>query len=220
MGYKNNRNKIRKMKKNLLIAALFLAFTIAAKAQIGFGFVGGNDIYQRYTNPEDGSESRSAGNAILNLHFGPKIWVGGQTFSVSVETYANWGSTALSLKDYKGMGAAAFPLMAKLNFGGNSGFNSELTSGWSIGGGYQISKTELYGLNEFSAQEGFVRDFYPVMIGEISYGYGISGFVTEVFARYGWNTETHATTLNVGVSYNLNIIGLKKLVRKLEKFDN
>lgn len=208
------------MKKQLLILSFALFTFTNIFGQIGLGFVGGNDIYQRYTNPDEGFEGRSAGNTILNLHFGPKIWIGGEVFSVSLETYVNWGSTAFSVSDYKGLGAAAFPLLAKLNFNGNSGFNSELTSGWSIGGGYQMAKTELYGLNAFASDEGIQRDFFPVMVAEISYGYGISGFVTELFARYGWNQETKATTLNIGVSYNVNAIGLLKTKRKVDRFDD
>ena len=207
------------MKKRLLFIALIVSMGIGLQAQIGFGIVAGNDIYQRYTNPDDDIASRSAGNAILNLHFGPKFWVGGENFSVSVESYLNWGSTAFSLEDYKGMGSLAFPIIAKLNFGGNSAFNSELRQGWSIGGGYQIAKTEVYGLNNPAEGEGVVREYYPVIVGELSYGYGISGFVTELFGRYGYNMETSARTLNIGVSYNINTPALFKLKRKMENFD-
>ncbi|GLR18366.1 hypothetical protein [Portibacter lacus] len=204
------------MKKYLLLLCILLSVVIQSNAQFGFGIVAGNDIYQRYTNPDGGS----SGNAILNLQFGPKLWVGGESFSVSVETYANWGATSLSVVDYKGMGSIAFPLMAKLNFKGNSGFNSELTSGWSIGGGYQIARTELYGVNLSAIEQDVIRDLYPVMVGELSYGYGIGGFYVELFGRYGWDTQSKASTLNFGLSYNVNFVGFKKLKRKLERFDN
>lgn len=207
------------MKKQLLIGALALFLSFNLSSQVGFGVVMGNDLYQRYTNPEDDFGARSAGNAILNLHFGPKFWVGGQNFSVSVESYINWGATAFSLQDYKGMGALAIPVIGKLNFAGNSAFNSEITSGWSIGGGYQLAKTELYGLNSPAANEGIVREYYPVIVGEISHGYGFSGFVAEVYLRYGVNTETMAKTLNIGISYNFNTFALRKTIRKLENFD-
>lgn len=203
---------------SLLIAFLY---SLPLSAQIGFGFVGGNDIYQRYTNPDDDSgKARSAGNAILNLTFGPKIWMGSENFSVSIESHVNWGSTSLSIKDYKGMGALAFPVLAKLNFRGNSGFNSELTSGFSIGGGVQWAKTEVYGLNGPSENMGVQRSYFPVAVAEVSYGYGISGFLIELFTRYGYNTETRAQTLNVGIAYNFNFIGFTKLKRKFEALDN
>ena len=208
------------MRKILLLTILSILSFTAINAQIGLGLVVGNDIYQRYTNPEDESGTRSAGNAILNLHLGPKVWIGGQNFSISVESHANWGSTALSLSDYKGMGSVAFPFIAKLNFGSNSGFNSEMAQGWSIGGGYQFAKTELYGLQSTARSEGLTREIFPVYIGEIAYGYGFGGAVIELFGRYGWNPDTYAQTLNIGVSYNLNFVGLIKLARKMERFGN
>ena len=42
---------------------------------------------------------------------------------------------ALDINEYKGLGAVAFPVMAKLNFGALSGFSSKLTGGY-LGGGY------------------------------------------------------------------------------------
>ncbi len=209
------------MKKIFLPLLLVFAFFNLSKAQFGIGVVGGNDIYQRYTNPTDETgESRSAGNAILNLTLGPKVWVGGENFSISVESHINWGSTAFSVQDFKGMGAMAFPILAKLNFNGNSGFNSELTTGFSVGGGVQYAKTELYGLNAPYIDRGVTRTFYPVAVGEISYGYGIAGFVIELFGRYGYNTNTKAQTLNVGIAYNFNLGGLLKLKRKVKALED
>jgi hypothetical protein len=204
------------MKKQLLSLVILVFLASQTYAQFGIGFVVGNDIYNRYQNPDAGS----SGNAILNLHAGPKIWVGGDRFSVSVESHINWGATSFSLGDYKGMGSVAYPLLAKLNFNGNSGFSSELNSGWSIGGGYQFARTELYGVNADAAEQGIVRELYPVMIGELAYGYGIGGFYAELFGRFGWDPDSNATTLNVGLSYNINLIGFRKLKRKLDRFDD
>lgn len=205
------------MKKFLLLFSLTI-FAIQAHSQIGMGIVFGNDIYQRYTNPDEGVSSRSSGNAILNAHIGPKVWIGGENFSLSLETYANWGSTSLSLSDYKGMGAFAFPCIAKLNFNGNSGFNSELMQGWSIGGGYQVAKTEIYGISYAAAENGVNRQYFPVYVAELSYGYGIGGVVIELFGRYGFNPDNEASTFNFGLSYNFNANGIFKLVRKFERF--
>ncbi len=58
------------------------------------------------------------------------------------------------------------------------------------------------------------------MVGELSYGYGIGGFYAELFGRFGWDPDTKATTLNVGLSYNINVIGFRKLKRKLDRFDD
>ncbi len=204
-----------KMKKLILSVLVCFAFSFV-KAQVGLGMVVGNDLYQRYTNPQGGS----AGNAVLNLQVGPKLWVGGDNFSVSVESYVNWGATSLSLREFRGMGSVAIPLMAKLNFNGNSGFSSELTSGWSIGGGYQMSRTEWYGVNNTGVQEGISREIFPVFVGELTYGYGIGGFYVEAFGRYGWDTQSRASTFNLGLSYNINVLGFRKLRKKLERFDD
>jgi len=204
------------MKKPLLSLLIIAFLSTQVFAQIGIGLVGGNDIYHRYQNPDGGS----AGNTILNLHLGPKIWVGGDNFSVSVESYVNWGSTSLSLIDYKGMGDVAIPLLAKLNFNGNSGFSSELRSGWSIGGGMQMSRTEWYGVNVGAEDEDVIRELYPTFVGEISRGYGIGGFYAELFGRFGWDPNSNASTLNIGLSYNINVVGFKKLKNKLDRFDN
>ena len=204
------------MKRTILPLILTLILSASLYSQVGLGFVVGNDLYQRYTNPDGGS----AGNAILNLHAGPKVWIGGESFSVSLEAHVNWGSTSLSLGDYKGMGSVSLPVIGKLNFNANSGFNSALTSGWSIGGGYQMARTEWYGVSISSAEEGVVRELYPVVIGEVSYGYGISGFVAETYLRYGWDTQSRASTLNIGITYNINLRGFTKLKRKLDRFDD
>jgi hypothetical protein len=204
------------MKKLLLSLAILIFLASQTFAQVGLGFVFGNDIYNRFQNPDGGS----SGNAILNLHVGPKIWVGGERFSVSVESHVNWGATSLSLGDYKGMGSVAYPVLAKLNFNGSSGFSSEVTTGWSVGGGYQFARTELYGVSADAAEQGIIREVFPVMVGEISYGYGIGGFYAELFGRYGWDPDSKASTLNIGLSYNINIIGFKRLKRKLDRFDD
>ena len=44
--------------------------------------------------------------------------------------------------------------MAKLNFNGLSGLDREGRLGFSVGGGIQYSKTELYGLDDSYASQG------------------------------------------------------------------
>lgn len=66
--------------------------------------------------------------------------------SIGVQASANLAPLALDINEYKGLGAVAFPVMAKLNFGALSGFSSKLTGGY-LGGGLQWSRTELFGLN-------------------------------------------------------------------------
>ena len=201
----------------LIICVVSLFFFLAPNqgySQFGIGLTGGVDLYNRYVNPEDSVASPSNGSAILNLALGPKIWVGGKSFSVSVESAANWGMLGLSLKDYKGLGSLSIPVMAKLNFGGLSGLNKDMGFGFSIGGGIQYSRTELYGLtNEFS-DLGVTRDYFKTYNIQAGYGVGISGFTAHAFARYGFNPDIDgASNLHIGIQADFNLIQLKKIRR-------
>ena len=115
-----------------LIVALLALFTNTLRAQVGYGFTLTNDLYHRYANPADGIASRSAGSAILNLGAGPKIWLGGQNMSLSLEAQACIGFLGLAVKDYKGLGTVSYPIMAKLNFNGLSGLYREGRLGFSV----------------------------------------------------------------------------------------
>lgn len=191
---------------------LFLATT--GYAQVGFGVTASTDLYQRYVNPivfDANNESRAAGNAILNLGIGPKLWFGGEDFSVSLEGQVVWGITTFSLDEYKGMGSASFPFMAKLNFGGLSGLNKEGKMGWSIGGGLAWTKTEAYGLSDDARADLHVRDYFPTFMTQIGYGFGISGFSTHGFVRYGFDSDNEASTLNIGLQFDFNVPMLNKI---------
>lgn len=183
----------------------------AATAQFGIGGVITNDIYQRYQNPSDDISYEGAGSLLLNLGVGPKIWVGGPDFSVSVETQANLGFFGLGLKDYKGLGMVSFPVMAKLNFAGLSALDREGRFGLSIGGGLQWNRTELYYLSDKAEEEGVTRDYFKTYVGEVSYGFGISGFAAQAYLRVGVNPDIEANTLNFGLKYDFNIPKLRKI---------
>ena len=60
-------------------------------------------------------------------------------------------------------------MMARLNFGGLSGFipNSEKKSGFSIGGGIQYTRAPLLAVPR--RYEGAIS-FYPMYIGELGFG--------------------------------------------------
>lgn len=192
-----------------------------AQAQIGIGIATNSDFYLRYVNPENPADSgalRSSGNALLNGGLGPKIWVGGKRFSLSVEAQAVFSATALNVSEYKGLGAVAFPMMARLNFNGLSGLSSNnFSGGLSIGGGIQYNRTELYGVsNRFPDVE---RKLFPTYVTEVQLGGGGRGVTFYLYGRYGigfdpdWN-DTGARSLNIGMGTSFNITQMKRTMKK------
>ena len=170
-----------------VVALFFLCSLNQMYAQIGLGVVTGIDLYQYYDQGElSQAESTSSGSAIGNIILGPKVWIGGPNFSVSLEAPLNWGMFAFDLSEFKGLGALSFPIGAKINFGAASGWNEDRFTGWSFGGGIQYTNTEIYGTNEdFEGliEEGYVRTYY----GEIANHFGLSGFDSYMFVTDGTN---------------------------------
>ena len=122
-------------------------YTSIGHSQVGFGITTGIDFFQMYDkgDPDDLFKSSTSGSAIVNLILGPKMWIGGPKFSLSLEAPFNWGPLHFDLNEWKGIGAIAFPLGAKLNFGAPSGFSNSNLFGFSIGGGIQYMNTENFG---------------------------------------------------------------------------
>jgi hypothetical protein len=179
---------------------------LSGYGQFGYGITMNNDIYHRYTNPLDSTgASRSAGSALLNLSVGPKIWIGGPKFSISAEAQAGIGFLGLALKDYKGLGTASFPILVKLNFKGLSSFEKEGMTGFSIGGGIQYSKTELYGLSDKFESKGVERKLFKTYVVQAGYGFGLSGFAVSGFLKYGWNADTKANLATLGIQWDFNL---------------
>ena len=204
------------MKKNLAGIILTVAFlctmVIPSQSQVGIGATLTNDLYNRYANPSDGIAHNGNGSVILNLGVGPKIWFGGESFSLSLESQAVIGFFGLSLPDSKGLGNLAFPFMAKLNFAGVSGLNKEGRMGLSIGGGLQYNRTELYYLAGDYKDRGVERSYFKTYVIQAGYGFGISGFAAQFFMRYGFNPDLDgANSLNVGLQYDFNVTKLKKI---------
>ncbi len=201
------------MKDNMkclsVIVFTFLFSTL--NAQFGIGFILGHDLYQKYENVEDGIANPSSGSAVLNLAAGPKIWVGGKKFSFSVESQANWGVFALSLEDRKGLGALSIPIVGRLNFAGLSCLDREGKVGFSLGGGIQYNRTELYGLTEEFIEKGVTRDYFPTYVIQATGGFGVSGFGMQLLVRYGFNPDNDASSLNIGIQYDMNRIMMKKI---------
>ncbi|NNF33485.1 MAG: hypothetical protein HKN68_05220 [Saprospiraceae bacterium] len=198
------------MRTTITILAAFFIFT-QAQAQFGYGITANTEIYQRYNNPEDGLAGTSAGSFLFNLGVGPKIWMGGNNLSLSLETTANWGIFGLDVNDYKGLGMVSFPMLAHLNFGGLSGLDKEGKFGFTVGGGIQYNKTELYYLNGGDKEIGVTRDFFKTYVGEIGYGFGMSGFTLHAYVRYGYNPDNSANSFNFGIRYDFNLPKLKQI---------
>jgi len=199
------------MKKSILIYLFVIIFSGLSYGQFGYGFTLNHDLYQRYVNPDERSGYLSSGSAILNLSAGPKIWLGGKTFSVSLEGTANIGFLAFSLNENKGFGAVSYPLIASINFKGLSALSREGKLGLRIGGGVQFSRTELYGIKDEYVDLGVTRELFRTYVAQLGYGFGISGFTIHGIARYGWNPDIDANTLNIGFQYDFNLPMLKKI---------
>ncbi len=205
---------IESVKILIIVCSLIFGGGYSVTAQFGIGGTLSFDIYNVHSNPTINSGSRSSGNgsAFLNLGLGPKIWYGSDRFSVSAETQANLGLFGLSIKDYKGLGSISFPIIAKLNFGGMSALNKEGEMGYSIGGGIQYTKTELYGLNDDATADGITRPYYRTYIVQAGLGFGMSGFTGAGFIRYGFNPGLDgAHNFHIGIQTDFNFLKLKKI---------
>lgn len=178
---------------------VFLIVPISLGAQFEFGYTSGFDLYQRYKNPVDEIAYPAAGNALLSLNAGPKIWLGTPKFSLSLEAQANLGLLTLAVKDFKGLGSISFPLLAKLNFNALSGMTEDFGAGWAIGGGVQYSKTELYYLSGKFKDLGVVRKLFPTYIAEINFGGGGFANIGYLYLRYGYNFDSKAAVLHFGM---------------------
>lgn len=201
------------MRQKIIGIFVFLTFVSTLKSQFGYGFTVSNDLYHRYVNPKVENEvaGRSAGSAILNLGVGPKIWIGNKNISFSAETQAIIGFLGLSSGDYKGLGTVAFPVIGKLNFKGLSSFDKEGKMGFSIGGGLQWNKTELFGLSDEFQSKGLKRNLFKTYIVQAGYGFGLSGFTAHGFVRYGFNNEFKSSALSIGLQFDFNYPMLRKI---------
>lgn len=201
------------MKLKIIVIVILTISQLKSFGQFGYGFTASNDLYHRYVNPKvDGDNtSRSSGSALLNLGVGPKIWIGGPKISFSAEAQAVFGFLGVSSSESKGLGTVAFPIMGKLNFKGLSTFDREGKMGFSIGSGVQYNKTEFYGVTDEFKSKGLKRDYFLTYVVQAGYGFGLSGFTAHGIVRYGFNPDSKANTLNIGLQYDFNRPMLKKI---------
>ena len=194
----------------ILSAFILFVFVTTLSAQIGYGLTAKTELYSRYKNPPDDIASPSAGSALLNIGIGPKLWFGGDGFAISPEAAVVFSPFALSTGDFKGLGAVSFPIIVKAQFAGLSNFNRDGKFGFSIGGGIQYTRTELFGLDGDLTEQGVERSYYKTYIIEGDFGFGLSGFNLHGLVRYGFNTDLDANTISIGIGYDFNIPRLKE----------
>ncbi|MBK9149946.1 MAG: hypothetical protein IPM26_02755 [Saprospiraceae bacterium] len=197
--------------KQLLIVCLMIGLPLLGNTQVGYGFTVTNDLYQRLKNPADGIASPSAGSVLLNIGAGPKLWFGGHKASFSVESQAVIAPLGFSVGDYKGLGMVSFPILAKINFKGLSSFDREGKLGFSIGGGIQYSRTELFGVTDKYAARGVSRSYFSTYVIQAGYGFGISGFAIQGFLRLGYNPDDKSHAGHFGIQYDFNMPMLRKI---------
>jgi len=199
--------------KNYLVLVFVFFIALNSDAQLGFGTVKGIDLYQKYNNPVDNIAHNGSGNTLLNFIWGPRVWLGGKSFSVSVEGQINLGISSLAIKDYKGLGAVSFPALFKLNYKGLSGFFPGFADGVSLGVGMQWFKTELFYLSDKYKKLGVNRKFNKTYILQIDYGYGSFGSSGALYLRYGRNFDTKASIFNLGLIFSINNSYIKKHIK-------
>ena len=129
---------------------------------------------------------------------------------MSLEAQAGIGFFGYDTKNNKGLGLANFPILAQVHFKGVSSFNTELKPGFSFGAGMQYNRTELFGVKEKFAAILPERSFFPTYIVQVGGGYGISGFALSGYVRYGFHTETKASSLNIGLQLDMNYFTYRK----------
>ena len=104
------------MKRTILTFFILSLLVVEATAQnFGYGGTLRTELYSHYSNPRDGIASRSAGSALVNIGLGPKIWVGGPDFAFSPEVSMVFSPFALSIADFKGLGAVSFPILSLIH---------------------------------------------------------------------------------------------------------
>lgn len=196
----------------ILFVGLLALVTTEAMTQVSYGLSLRTELYSRYRNPDPTSADQSpyAGSALLNLGIGPKMWIGGDLFTIAPEATVVISPFALSTKDYKGLGALSFPLMVKLEFLGLSNFNEIEDFGFGIGAGVQYTRTELFGTSQDFRDAGGSRGYYRTYIVQADFGFGASGFDIHGYIRYGYDTPTKANLWTVGVGYDFNLPRLIK----------
>lgn len=182
---------------------------------IHFGTNVGLDLYQLHRTPPANAidlPSYTTGSALVNVQFGPKMWLGNGKMTFSLEALASYAPFAYDTDQYRGLGTLSFPLLASFNFNGLSSTSDLFERGFSFGGGVQFTNASLYFFSEEygQIQKDFRPQYYPVFIGQVSYGGGGPGVSFYLYARYGYGPN-HAATFSVGICRDINSTKVKSL---------
>ena len=197
------------MKRKLLFFVISFLIYLPIQGQLSHKIIIGFDFYQKYRNPEYAKvndESRSSGNVIFAVPIGLSLAMGKDNFSFSTEASINIAPLALDIGKFKGLGAVSFPLLAKFNFGALSGFSENRLLGYSLGGGVQFNRTELFGLTK--KYDYLERKFFPTYVGELGVGGGVSGLNVILYFRVGTSSQS-AFSFNSGLTFNVDLFKSK-----------
>ena len=201
-----SRKKFEKyliMKKVFLILVAAISFTTMSYAQFGIGRYASWGSYKWDKNPTTNSPEfkGSSGTALVNLSMGPNLCFGTEDFRLIVNGYAQFAPFSLSLTQMKGLGTASFGSMSKVSI------TPYGLSGFSIGVGWQTTKTDLYARPD--ACKDMQRDWYSVLYGYLAFSIWeeveyIDGFTnkvrqTDFFVKYG-RGKNSAIMFEIGVS--------------------
>lgn len=197
------KNRLKHAFSCLLIGIFLITIVPELQAQLGLGRVTGLDFYQRHRIPNyNGHHGHSTGSAMANIVLGPKVWVGGRLFSVSVEGAVSYAPFAFDVGDSKGLGALSFPISVDLNYGGLSGFSVQSKYGFSLGAGVSFHRTELYFVKD-EYTETREEGFYRVYFGQAAVGVGSGGSDLRLYARYGKGVRS-SSFFSIGILSSVN----------------
>jgi hypothetical protein len=203
------------------ITSLLLCSSLFVNAQFGAGFGAEINAYSRYVNPKMPNDSleRSAGQLGGFLPaFGPKVWLGNDKFALTLEGKINLKLYTVNIKfrEYQGLGSISFPVMAKLNFRGKHLEKLGEYLHFYAGGGIQWTKTELYLRPE--EYKDIDRPYFTTYVAELGFGIGPVGVNKCVFVRFGVGDKS-TSTFNIGLSFNTDLIFLKKEMKEEPESD-
>ncbi len=204
------------MKRVIKINCIFLLLALALSVsygQVGVGVTYGFDFYQYQANPkaEDVNLKRGLGSALLNFNIGPKLYFGGNQFSVTVEGQLGIAPFAFDLDEYKGLGAFYFPILAAINFKGLSGFYEKSSWGFGFAGGTEFVRTDLYFLDDDF--KDLTRSMFNTYFGQVNVGLGSKASSIFLYARYGVGAD-EARNFHIGIMLDQNLTQMKKLKKR------
>ena len=187
--------------RSFLIAVIFLTSSMQAHSQLGVGMAFGNELYQSFTNELAGMENNPT-SVLLSPHFGPKLFIGSQSLSVSLHAGVGISTFAFDWKEYKGMGVVYSPLLVSLNYGGMSGFTEEQSSwGASLSGGYLFSLSDIYFRKDDVDGDEFKVHQLPTL--RLSGGFGGKGASVYGYIGYGLGSDINGY-FSVGIGLEVN----------------